>query len=305
MFARQQSGVRLLSLEQARVVLNNNRTRQRVGDMTRADVLQAESVVAQREGDYYNAMLNVKDAEDALWFQIESTADSWDVGLVPTDHPTLEVVPYSTQQLVAVALQSRPDLIASLHRLAVDELDRRVAQNAILPELNLTASGGFQGLGGEPSSSLSLLGTLDFEDWVVGITLRHPLQNRAARAQLRQAELSLVQSETNLQALRLQITLDVRNAMRRVQNALDLLAAREAEVRARELDLHDETRRFEYGLSTTDTLLDFQDDLASARINQLGAIIEYEQAIIALEQATGRLLERWGVVIEPAEGQAG
>ena len=297
--------MQLLSLEQARVVLRNNRTRYRVGDMTRADVLQAEATVAQREGNYYNSMLAVKDAEDSLWFQIDNTSANWDVGLVPTDLPSLEVMPYSEQQLVAVALQSRPDLIAALHRHAVQELNRRVARNALLPELNLTAGLGYSGIGGVTSTSLSSLGTMDFDDWVVGLTLTHPLQNRAARSRMRQAELSVAQSETNIEALRLQITLEVRNAIRRLQNALDLLAAREAEVRARELDLEDETRRLQYGLSTTDLVLRFQDDLATARIDRLGAIIEYQQSVIALEQATGRLLQRWGVVIEPIVGLSG
>ena len=94
---------------------------------------------------------------------------------------------------------------------------------------------------------------------------------------------------------------EIRNTLRQLQNATDLLAAREAEVRARELELRDEQRRYEVGLSTTEILLRFQNDLASARISRLSSVVSDVQALISLDQATGTLLENHGIVIEPVD----
>jgi outer membrane protein TolC len=302
-FAWRQAEVQLISLEQAREVLNNNRIRLEVGDMTRAEVLQAESSVAQREGNYFSALRTIQDTEDALWLQIDRSGlhRRWDTEIVPTDAPILERMDLSEEQLIALAYQNRPDLISAQLRRDSAEISRRVATNSLLPRLDLSAGFGFMGVGGEASRALDNMGTLDFEDWAVGLTLSHPLQNRAARHGLRQAELSLEQAEVGLTSQRLRILLEIRNTLRQLQNATDLLAAREAEVRARELELRDEQRRYEVGLSTTEILLRFQNDLASARISRLSSVVSYVQALISLDQATGTLLENHGIVIEPVD----
>ena len=80
-FSVRQAVVRLKSLEQARVVLRNNRIRRQVGDMTRAEELQAASVVAQREGNYFTALRDIQDAEDALWLKIDRSGQSRLCGL--------------------------------------------------------------------------------------------------------------------------------------------------------------------------------------------------------------------------------
>jgi outer membrane protein TolC len=270
--------------------------------MTRAEELQAASVVAQREGDYFTALRDIQDAEDALWLRIDRTGQSrlWDSELAPADQPELEVMNLSEEQARALAYQKRPDLKAEEYRRDQADLSRRVAVNGLLPQLDFIGELGFNGLGGEVSRALDSTGTLDFEDWVIGLELSHPLQNRAARHRLRQAELSLEQSETSIEALRLRILFEVRNTLRSLQNALDLLASRNAELQQRVVELQDEQRRYEVGLSTTEILLRFQDDAATAAINALSARVDYSKALIDLDRVMGDLLDRHGVVIEPA-----
>ncbi len=301
-FALRQAEVLLVNLEQARVVLNNNRIRLRVGDMTRAEVLQAESTVAQREGDYYNSLRAIQDAEDALWLLIDRSGDNhhWDTELVPTEIPTLETMALSEDQLIGMAREMRPDLIAQRLRREETEINRRVAANALLPQLDFVGSMGYDATDIDFGHANGDFFDGDFAQWAVGLQLSYPLQNRAARHGYRQSELRLQQADTEIESLRLQIILGVRAALRALQNALDLIAAREAEVRARELELRDEQRRYEVGLSTTEILLRFQNDLATARINRLSAVVTYAKAIIALDQITGRLLERHGIEIVPA-----
>ena len=58
-----------------------------------------------------------------------------------------------------------------------------------------------------------------FEGWTVGLNLSKPLQNRAARAQSRIADLSLDQGRLELQDLMLTIRTEVRTAARGVETA--------------------------------------------------------------------------------------
>jgi outer membrane protein len=301
-FAQRQAEVLLVSLEQARVVLNNNRIRLRVGDMTRAEVMQAESVVAQREGDYFAALRSIQDTEDALWILIDRSTSSrrWNSALNPVEVPVLEPMTLSEEQLIALANQMRPDFRARKLRRDETEISRRVAANNLLPQLDFFGTLGYSGIGPHSRDAIDQVESLDFRQWVVGLRLSYPLQNRAARHGMRQAELRLEQANTGIEALRLSIMLQVRNTLRTLQNALDLVAAREAEVRAREIEVRDEERRYEVGLSTTEILLRFQNDLATARINRLSAIVSYAKGLIDLDTVTGRLLERHGVEIVPA-----
>jgi outer membrane protein TolC len=54
-------------------------------------------------------------------------------------------------------------------------------------------------------------------------------------------------------------------------------------------------RRNEVGLATTKDVLDVENDLATAKNNQIAAAVAYDNAISRHFQVTGELLEKEGV----------
>ena len=60
-------------------------------------------------------------------------------------------------------------------------------------------------------------------------------------------------------------------------------------------------RKNEVGLATTKDVLDVENDLATAKSNQISAVVGYNNAITRLWQVTGELLEREGIHVVEAD----
>ncbi|PLY04275.1 MAG: hypothetical protein C0624_05900, partial [Desulfuromonas sp.] len=79
------------------------------------------------------------------------------------------------------------------------------------------------------------------------------------------------------------------------------VATRAAELAA--ITLEQESRRLTEGLSDTFRVLSYQDALVAARIREVAARIDYQQALNALYQVMGNSLERYEIAAAlPREG---
>ncbi len=112
-----------------------------------------------------------------------------------------------------------------------------------------------------------------------------PLRNRSNEAQLAQNAINKRSLESQVKSQQQAIIVDVRNAYEGIatqRKALD--AARLARQLAQE-QLDGENKRFEAGLSTNFEVLRYQRDLVTAQVNELGAMVNYQQALTALQTA--------------------
>ncbi len=132
-----------------------------------------------------------------------------------------------------------------------------------------------------------------FNNWSAGLNLTVPLGNRAAEAGYTQAALQEDQSRVSLRNLELQITAQVREAVRRIDtNAKRVEAARVARALAEE-QLRIEQRRLRAGVSTTFNVLQFQRDLTAAQATEVQAVSDYQKALVNLERVRGTVLEKF------------
>jgi outer membrane protein TolC len=136
------------------------------------------------------------------------------------------------------------------------------------------------------------MGSSRFVSYSVGVVLTVPLGNRGPQASYIQSKLTLDQAKTSLKNLDLQITQQVREAVRRVEaDAKRIDANRAARVLAEE-QLRVERRRLEAGVTTTFNVLSFQRDLAAAQANEIRAITDYNKSLANLEKVQGTVLEK-------------
>ena len=108
---------------------------------------------------------------------------------------------------------------------------------------------------------------------------------RQTRAQLRQLELRIATEVTNAAVL-----------IQSVQQRID--AARAARELAEE-QLAAEESKFDFGTSTNFFVVQAQRDLATARDNELRAILDYQNAGIEFERVQQTSLDRAGISIIP------
>ena len=118
------------------------------------DVMRAEAEVSRRDQDLTVAKTNLQLQESLIKNALTKNLDDpvlESMPVIPTDRlePTDTVPDKSTQDLITLALQDRPELSESQIDLQNRQISRQAAKNALLPTLALVGFYGGTGLAGE------------------------------------------------------------------------------------------------------------------------------------------------------------
>lgn len=202
--------------------------------------------------------------------------------------------------LANVAEQNRMEMLEIELRLLSDSANMRLAQNQMLPQLDLNATYTINGLGGSFNRSWDMLERNRFEDWSVGATFSTPIGNEGPRARFRQAMLTRLQRLGTREARKQTIRQEVLDAVDAIEAGWQrILATRQATILSART-LAAEQRQFDVGNSTSTNVLDAATRLAEAQLAEILAVTEYEVAQVDLASATGTLLGASKVRWEPA-----
>jgi outer membrane protein len=290
-----------------------------VGALAPIDIVQTEVTIAQREQDIILAEGLIGDAEDRLKRLMNVTAlADWSKPLVPTDRPLAEPVTVDLEAGIRRALETRPEVKQAVVDIESKKVSVAYTKNQLLPRLDLSGTLGFNGLGTGPTSLCSDRtlrssdcvaggGTLvplntsyvdalyeirgfDFPAWTVGLTLNVPIGNRTARSNSAIARTDLDLSRTNLALLKENLVVEVRAAARAIDTAFRSVAAARKSRELAERNLDAEKKKYENGMTTSFQVAQIQNDLTTARTNELQAIAVYVKSIAAWHKAIGDIL---------------
>jgi outer membrane protein TolC len=106
------------------------------------------------------------------------------------------------------------------------------------------------------------------------------------------------QALLNLKNQERQVVLEIRNAVRSVDTTYRQVQAFRVARELAEKKLAAEEERLRVGLSTNYLVLQYQRDLTIARTSELQAIINYNNAQVALDRSTGTILEKRNIKID-------
>jgi outer membrane protein len=218
------------------------------------------------------------------------------------------------EQLVQRALARRPDLRASNETLANDDLVIRQANNALLPDLSLTALYGSFGQGGtfydrrgavtpEGAPIISVtpggfgdaftqLWGFSFPTYGFGLTLRLPIKDLADAVVTKRID--TLRNRSIQQNIRLQVL----QAVNQVENskASVQLAQIARDLAQKRVDA--EQKRYELGTTTIFFVLAAQNDLTTAEASLVRESINYRRNLLSLLQRTGELLDERGIQVQ-------
>jgi outer membrane protein TolC len=319
--ARRNLEVSRQSLDRAQDFLDLTQKKVDVGTLAPIEITQAEAEVARQEELLIVAETNLENAEDNLRYLLGIPPDDpiWGRRIVPEDQPTFKHRPIELGAAIGEALKARPELVNARQELRNQELSERAAKNRTRHGLNLrtsvTPSGNnfrqdpgpdgipntFDDLSvvdGALSEALQEMPEFENYDWSVSVDYSIPIRNRAAKANHRIATLNREKAEVSLRNLERSIRVDVRAAVRAVESGLKRVDAARASVVLERKKLEAEQKKFENGMSTSFEVLEFQNDLASAELTEVNAIIDYNKALVDFERARGTLLEARGLTLE-------
>lgn len=277
---------------------------------SRRDLIAAESLMRQQE-TLFKDYLSHKTAGDPKLAGIR---------IVPTD--PLRVDPKEPLPdlltLAEKALEIRPDIAAGRVQIENTNIALTGSRNALKPSLDLVVSARNNGMAGDINplvlpganphnpdpilvggygSSLSQLFRRNFPDYGIGMQFTIPLRNQAAKADYARDSIALRQQELRLLQLRKQVHVEIKNALIALEQARSALESARQEREFQEQAFAAEEEKLTVGASTTYLVIQYQRDLAQSRSAEIAAQAACAKAQAALDRASGRILDVYGISI--------
>ena len=311
------------SLALAQELQRQNEGKYNVGALPQTSVLEAKSQVASREAtliqarnlaviarDNLRAIINARDQDSLALMMIK-----------PIDKPTVSDYPIDLERSLRTALERRPELIAARLTVHGAGLQRKVAENQLLPRLNFGGGLGVNGIAGTDAGvknpfpppdtiavnptitggyghALGLLPDGRFYSWSAGATLEVPIDNAQAKADYSKANIDFEQSSLSLRQLQETVTLEIKQAVSNLQTDLKSIDATRIARELAEENLRNQKARYDVGLATTKDLLDYQDQLTQARFREINALTRYNTDLAEMRRVEGSLLSARNVLLE-------
>ncbi len=313
--ARKNLDLERTALDLAIDLRERNQVQVDVGVLPPVSVTQAESEVAAREVNVIRAENDLQAAEDDLKNVL---AMDLAIKISAVDEPTTEVRKFSEEESLDIAYEERPEMEQGELEIENRETLKKYYSNQRLPRLAVEGSVQLQGLGGDenpdrlsfeevpepippqfdsPGDAFSQIWGADFTTWQVLGVFSFPLFNRTARGNYIKATAELDRSVIALNQTKDNIALDVRSAIRQIQNSLRAIDAARVSIKLAEEVVSNEQERLNVGIGTTRDVLEAQRDLIDAGVREITAITSYNIALAELDYAKGTILEDRGVQI--------
>ncbi len=312
-YARANLAVKLEARDIARELNRITKIKIDVGSLAPIDIVQTEVGIATAEQDIITAEAVVGLAEDRLRRDLNYQAESpTTVRVIPSDD--LDVQQRSSFDLaegVRTALTRRPEIIAQNYTVDSNTLRYEFWQNQTLPQLDLVAGYGKNGLGGTQFNqngqivsktnwwdAADQLFSENFKDWRVGIVFSYPIFNRTARGARGVAQFNLETSKANLTVLEQDIVLAVRDAHRVIETASRQIDARAKAQELAERNLDAARKKYDNGMTTSFEVSQIQVQLSDAQSLYLQSLAAYRKAVSAYHSAIADILEWKNVRID-------
>lgn len=295
---------RLEALDRAKDLNRITKIKIDVGALAPIDIVQTEVTIAQREQDIILAEGAIGDAQDLLrrLLNVQNVSD-WARPIVPTDQPSFEEQKVDAEEGIRRALESRVEVKQAIVDIESRKITLAYNNNQVRPRLDAVGSYGLSGTGVNVadesySDAYKSIGKADNPSWSIGLNFAMPIFNRTARANAAIARTDLELGRTNLAILKQNIALEVRAAGRRIDTAFRSIAAARKSRELAERNVDAEKKKFENGMTTSFQVSQIQNDLTTARSNELLAIASYRKAINAWHNTVGDILSYKKVTLE-------
>lgn len=316
------------SREQAVLQHELNKRRVAVGISAPMEVSRTRAEVSKREQATIQAEVQIVIRQNAVKKLLtpDRSASLWNLTLIPTDRPRIQSLAITLEEAIGQALKRRPELERLNLQLEQNRIDRKYYRKEGKPRVNLRANVGSYGRSGQVFRNVDFFGALtrepdpanpfygnfgnsmgqalgfDYISYGIFVDVEIPLRNRrneGLRAETAIAERRIRHQHREQEQV---VVEEVRNAYERLgiqKRELDMSALA---VRFAREQLELETKRFKAGLSTNFELLQYQRDVAEARLVELRSQIDYQLALTDLRKAMNTIIDDQDVAVAQRSG---
>lgn len=297
-----------------------------LGALSPLDIYQPQADHAAAEIQVSQARFQLAQAEDALRKQMGADLHplyrTMPIVLTETVLPPVDARPIDREASVDKALALRPDLKSAQENLTAGDFNIQLATNALRPDLSLTGSYISTGRGGtfherqnvftDDGTSATVVNVIprgfgtaldqlfgfNFPTYSLGLTLRLPIRDRAAAANLADALVQKRLDSLRERNIEQSIRLEVLNAVSQVESSKEAVKLALVARDLAQKNLEAEQKKYELGTIVLFFVLDAQNRLTLAESRLLSESISYRRNLLNLLRVTGELLEVRGVTIQ-------
>ena len=297
-YTMENRSIAALALERAESLLEINRARYAKGLASSVDLLETEATVSDREKNFISSEKALQKAEDDLKFVTNIIDDPamWNSRLELANKPRLEAVEVGLVEALEAAFKHRPDYKAAALDLKNRDIQVVVTKNGLLPIIDLKGSFGLNGIDRNTARALKKIDT-DYEEWNLGAQVTIPF-GMGDRARYDQAKLQKKQALTAFKRLEQAIILEVRDKVRNVEIQYRVVKAAELALEKERENYAAQSDRYAAGQVSTHDMLDYQDKLSRAELDQVRALVDYNIILAELDKVRGVTLESNGIILE-------
>ena len=311
LLAQEQARVVQASVERARQTENETARRVEAGTTPKFQRLSAEVQRANLESQLVTAQNAARQAVDAFKFTLGIPVEQPVrlVGALEADELG-RLATVSTDDLVAAALQNRPDIDAASLAIALRQIDRDITRAGYLPTLSAFANLGYSGSvpdnrtriirdPADPDNPFAFSESTNgfFSDgyWQpsvnVGLRLSWSLfSGFRTAAQVQQRQIALEKARIDYARTVESVRLEVERARQNVESARTRILTQQQNVERAELNYQFADQRLGEGVAQPLEVREASDQLDQSRLSYIQAVHDYLSARSALEAAIGTRL---------------
>jgi len=288
---------RQAALRSAQQLLQEIKASPKQGENHNIDIANTEYAVSQRQTEYIEAARSVSSKEASLRYLIGVEQK---VHILPVDPPSREEPAETEEQAIALSLAQRPDLKELHIQLKSSTLREKVSKRNLMPDLALTAGGGFRGYAEDGTFNDTVTQISDGKGgyWSAGVRISFPLGNDLAESDHRRNTLRTEQLKNQITAAEWKIRDAIQEDNRSLISArLQMMETAKSKALAEQrVAQYQQSRRI--GKASVKDLLDAENDLIYARNLELNAVENFAYLVARLWKDIGVLLERQNIRID-------
>ena len=211
----------------------------------------------------------------------EIGADEWDI------EDVLKRSRKANRRLLALGIQRK-----------LAEVDLKVAKNGMLPQIDVSLSGGILGTGSSQDAAFSGIGAANGYQVMAGLKVELELSG-AARAAHAAAAAKKARVEVDRADLARTLDAEVVSAVKAVTAARARVGLADKAIYVAEENVKVERQSFLAGRTDNFRVMERQTQLIDARLRRGRAVSDYHTAVAQLQQLGGFLLEQYKVDVRP------
>ncbi len=301
-YAERSFDTRKEALALAEKTLKRTRDMADAGALPASHIVLVEAQTAARELETITAEGALKNAalELKTIMNISPGDELWGAKITASDALTAEVSfsPYPFDSAYEKALASRPDVLAAAKNVDARTIETSAAKNSSKRGFSFEFQTSLDGMDDGAAGAARDIIDARHPSAQAGFTVDFPVGMRYAKARLAQSENNEAAARLEYERTAQRAAVEITRAEIALVTASKKIDAARAAKRFSEKKLAEEEEKHTLGMAVTQDVLEYQNDLFSAKLNELRALIDFREAAASYLHTLGSLAESRGVDIE-------